>query len=353
MSRCARARAAALSRASMPSSPARCEPEARPLDPDPRQRRLALRRHAQRSPARCEDMSLLQAKGHALSASRRCSPMKRLDANGCAAAATRRSTWRPTTTIACTCRWRDACAPPGTCRGGCSRSTAPPSQRVPGLFARNERVVCAFDGEHGPFVVVLVGALFVGSMSTVWHGEITPWRGRRRHARHAPGRTPAAATPTRRAAVAAARRRARPLQHGLDRDAAAAARQRRAGMRPCSPAPPYGVGQALGLVCCRPEAPAVTRGSPTASLRDPAAARRSCWRAARGFFAERARARSRHARRWCAMRSPTCTSTRAQVQLPGHAAPLYPAHLARVRDEASAGRRQRRYLSDRARVSRR
>ncbi len=49
--------------------------------------------------------------------------------------------------------------------------------RVPGLFARNERVVCAFDGEHGPFVVVLVGALFVGSMSTVWHGEITPWRG--------------------------------------------------------------------------------------------------------------------------------------------------------------------------------
>jgi phosphatidylserine decarboxylase len=49
--------------------------------------------------------------------------------------------------------------------------------RVPGLFARNERVVCAFDGEHGAFVVVLVGALFVGSISTVWHGEITPWRG--------------------------------------------------------------------------------------------------------------------------------------------------------------------------------
>jgi phosphatidylserine decarboxylase len=48
--------------------------------------------------------------------------------------------------------------------------------RVPGLFARNERVICAFEGEHGPFVVVLVGALFVGSMSTVWHGDITPWR---------------------------------------------------------------------------------------------------------------------------------------------------------------------------------
>jgi phosphatidylserine decarboxylase len=49
--------------------------------------------------------------------------------------------------------------------------------RVPGLFARNERIVCAFAGDHGPFAVVLVGALFVGSMSTVWHGEITPWRG--------------------------------------------------------------------------------------------------------------------------------------------------------------------------------
>jgi phosphatidylserine decarboxylase len=48
--------------------------------------------------------------------------------------------------------------------------------RVPGLFARNERVICAFEGERGPFVVVLVGALFVGSISTVWHGEVTPWR---------------------------------------------------------------------------------------------------------------------------------------------------------------------------------
>jgi phosphatidylserine decarboxylase len=49
--------------------------------------------------------------------------------------------------------------------------------RVPRLFARNERIVCLFDGEHGAFAVILVGALFVGSMSTVWHGEITPWRG--------------------------------------------------------------------------------------------------------------------------------------------------------------------------------
>jgi phosphatidylserine decarboxylase len=43
---------------------------------------------------------------------------------------------------------------------------------VPGLFARNERVVCVFDGEHGPFVLVLVGATIVGSMATTWHGGV-------------------------------------------------------------------------------------------------------------------------------------------------------------------------------------
>ena len=43
---------------------------------------------------------------------------------------------------------------------------------VPGLFARNERVVCAFDSAAGPFVMVLVGATIVGSMATVWHGVV-------------------------------------------------------------------------------------------------------------------------------------------------------------------------------------
>ncbi|OHC62334.1 MAG: phosphatidylserine decarboxylase [Rhodocyclales bacterium GWA2_65_19] len=47
---------------------------------------------------------------------------------------------------------------------------------VPGLFARNERVVCVFDGEQGPFVLVLVGATIVGSMATVWHGVVNPPR---------------------------------------------------------------------------------------------------------------------------------------------------------------------------------
>ena len=47
---------------------------------------------------------------------------------------------------------------------------------VPGLFARNERVVCVFESEHGPFVMALVGATIVGSMATVWHGVVNPPR---------------------------------------------------------------------------------------------------------------------------------------------------------------------------------
>ncbi|MDD2544972.1 MAG: archaetidylserine decarboxylase [Burkholderiaceae bacterium] len=47
---------------------------------------------------------------------------------------------------------------------------------VPGLFARNERVVCVFESAHGPFVLVLVGATIVGSMATVWHGLVNPPR---------------------------------------------------------------------------------------------------------------------------------------------------------------------------------
>ena len=45
---------------------------------------------------------------------------------------------------------------------------------VPGLFARNERVVAIFDTEAGPMALVLVGAIFVSSVETVWHGVVTP-----------------------------------------------------------------------------------------------------------------------------------------------------------------------------------
>lgn len=47
---------------------------------------------------------------------------------------------------------------------------------VPGLFARNERVVCVFDTERGPLVLALVGATIVGSMATTWHGVVNPPR---------------------------------------------------------------------------------------------------------------------------------------------------------------------------------
>ncbi len=50
------------------------------------------------------------------------------------------------------------------------------ARAVPGLFARNERVVCVFDSPFGQFVLVLVGATIVGSMATVWHGQVNPPR---------------------------------------------------------------------------------------------------------------------------------------------------------------------------------
>jgi phosphatidylserine decarboxylase len=68
-------------------------------------------------------------------------------------------------------------------------SVAPnPVAQIPGLFARNERLICHFDGVHGPFVVALVGAMLVSGIRTVWSGQEVPpyaahvvrsdWRGR-------------------------------------------------------------------------------------------------------------------------------------------------------------------------------
>ncbi len=50
------------------------------------------------------------------------------------------------------------------------------AENVPELFARNERVVCLFDTAAGPMAVVLVGAMIVASIETVWAGEIAPVR---------------------------------------------------------------------------------------------------------------------------------------------------------------------------------
>ena len=51
---------------------------------------------------------------------------------------------------------------------------------VPGLFAKNERVVCVFEDGPRAFAMVLVGALFVGSIATVWHGDVAPRSPRQR-----------------------------------------------------------------------------------------------------------------------------------------------------------------------------
>ncbi len=56
-------------------------------------------------------------------------------------------------------------------------SVAPYTVRsVPGLFARNERVITVFETGAGPMAVILVGAICVASIETVWAGEVTPPR---------------------------------------------------------------------------------------------------------------------------------------------------------------------------------
>lgn len=48
------------------------------------------------------------------------------------------------------------------------------ARNIPRLFSRNERVVCLFNTEYGPMAMILVGAMIVASIHTVWAGEITP-----------------------------------------------------------------------------------------------------------------------------------------------------------------------------------
>lgn len=58
------------------------------------------------------------------------------------------------------------------------------ARALPGLFARNERVVAVFDTALGPLAVVMVGALFVGGVETVWSGRVTPPHQRDPQPRH-------------------------------------------------------------------------------------------------------------------------------------------------------------------------
>lgn len=48
------------------------------------------------------------------------------------------------------------------------------ANNVPGLFARNERLICVFDTDNGPMIVILVGAMIVAAIETVWSGQIAP-----------------------------------------------------------------------------------------------------------------------------------------------------------------------------------
>ena len=50
------------------------------------------------------------------------------------------------------------------------------AENVPRLFARNERAVCLFDTPAGPMAVILVGAMIVAAIETVWAGQIAPTR---------------------------------------------------------------------------------------------------------------------------------------------------------------------------------
>lgn len=52
-------------------------------------------------------------------------------------------------------------------------------RNVPRLFARNERLVCLFSTDAGPMVMVLVGAINVAAIETVWSGLVTPPRGKK------------------------------------------------------------------------------------------------------------------------------------------------------------------------------
>lgn len=59
-------------------------------------------------------------------------------------------------------------------RGELFSVNASTARAVPRVFARNERLICDFDTEHGRMAVILVGALFVGSIETVHCGEVNP-----------------------------------------------------------------------------------------------------------------------------------------------------------------------------------
>lgn len=146
-------------------------PGARPLDPDPSallspcDGRISER-------GRLEDGRILQAKGHDYSVGALLA-----DDPACQAL---RGGWFWTIYLSPRDYHRVHMPMAGTLRRmiyvpGKLYSVAPYTVRqVPGLFAANERVISVFETDHGPLVQVLVGAMLVASMDTVWAGTVTP-----------------------------------------------------------------------------------------------------------------------------------------------------------------------------------
>ena len=176
----------------MPSSPTPCSiasfnefftralrADARPADPDP----AALVSPVDGTISqlgRLDGSWLVQAKGHAYTLE----ALLAEEAPWAGAVPRRRLRHAlpgaASTTIASTCRSPARCAPRGTCPGSCSASTPPPPPACRGC-SRVTSAWCACSAAGAlSFALVLVGALFVGSMSTVWHGEVTPRQPRRR-----------------------------------------------------------------------------------------------------------------------------------------------------------------------------
>ncbi len=61
------------------------------------------------------------------------------------------------------------------------------ANQIPGVFARNERLICHFESEQGPFVLILVGAMIVAGIETVWAGQVTPLSATVQHQKYGNG----------------------------------------------------------------------------------------------------------------------------------------------------------------------
>ena len=174
--------------------------------------------------------------------------------------------------------------------------------------------------------MVLVGALFVGSMATVWHGDITP-------------RSPRSAHNYRwmiARATALQRRRKWALQHGIDGDPADAAGLRRLAARSCSRVAAFAWDEALATNPMSDWRPTATRETLQRRARMLAHARR--------FFADR---QVIEVDTPLVVNAPVTDVHIHSAQSPSrNARALLPAHLPRIRHEAPAGRRQRRHLPD-------